>query len=39
MGEGLEDRPLTTRTLHLCVDMQNLFAPGGPWAASWMAVE
>ena len=23
--------------VHLCVDMQNLFAPGGPWATPWMA--
>jgi nicotinamidase-related amidase len=22
---------------HLRMDMQNLFAPGGPWAAPWMA--
>jgi nicotinamidase-related amidase len=22
--------------VHLCVDMQNIFAPGGPWAAPWM---
>lgn len=22
--------------VHLCVDMQNLFAPGGPWATPWM---
>jgi len=21
---------------HLCIDMQNLFAPGGPWAMPWM---
>ena len=21
---------------HLCIDMQNLFAPGGPWATPWM---
>jgi nicotinamidase-related amidase len=27
--------PLTDRTAHLCVDMQLMFAPGGPWAASW----
>jgi nicotinamidase-related amidase len=23
-------------TVHLCIDMQNLFAPGGPWATPWM---
>lgn len=22
--------------VHLCVDVQNLFAPGGPWATPWM---
>src|SRR5436190_20639273 len=22
--------------IHLCIDMQRLFAPGGPWAAPWM---
>jgi nicotinamidase-related amidase len=28
--------PLTPRTVHLCIDMQNIFAPGGPWATPWM---
>jgi len=28
--------PLTERTVHLCVDMQRMFAPGGPWATPWM---
>ena len=22
---------------HLCVDMQNLFAPGAPWGSPWVA--
>jgi nicotinamidase-related amidase len=22
--------------VHLCIDMQRIFAPGGPWAAPWM---
>ena len=22
--------------IHLCIDMQNIFAPGGLWATSWM---
>jgi nicotinamidase-related amidase len=22
--------------IHLCIDMQNLFAPGAPWATPWM---
>lgn len=34
MGEQLPS--LTDRTIHLCVDMQRLFAPGGPWATPWM---
>lgn len=29
-------KPLTARTVHLCVDMQRLFAPGGPWPTPWM---
>jgi len=28
--------PLTARTLHLCVDMQNLFAEDTPWHTPWM---
>jgi nicotinamidase-related amidase len=28
--------PLTPRTVHLCVDMQRIFASGGLWAAPWM---
>lgn len=28
--------PLTERTVHLCIDMQLLFAPGGPWPTPWM---
>jgi len=23
-------------TIHLCIDMQRLFAPGGPWPTPWM---
>jgi nicotinamidase-related amidase len=29
-------RPLTKRTVHLCIDMQNMFSPGGPWPTPWM---
>ena len=29
--------PLTDRTVHLCVDMQNLFALDTPWHTPWMA--
>jgi nicotinamidase-related amidase len=27
--------PLPPDAVHLCMDMQNLFARGGPWAAPW----
>jgi len=27
---------LSPRTVHLCIDMQRIFAPGGLWAAPWM---
>jgi nicotinamidase-related amidase len=27
---------LPLRTVHLCIDMQRLFGPGGPWATPWM---
>ena len=27
---------LTSQSVHLCVDMQRLFAPDGPWATPWM---
>jgi hypothetical protein len=29
--ENLRFGPLTDRTVHLCVDMQNLFALETPW--------
>lgn len=29
-------QPLTDKSVHLCVDMQRLFAPGGPWPTPWM---
>jgi nicotinamidase-related amidase len=32
---GLVHGPLGENALHLCVDMQRLFAPGGPWAVPW----
>jgi nicotinamidase-related amidase len=28
--------PLTARSVHLCVDMQRLFAAEGPWPTPWM---
>jgi len=35
MASGLQE-PLTGRTVHLCVDMQRIFASEGIWAAPWM---
>jgi nicotinamidase-related amidase len=34
-AHGLVHGPLGETCLHLCVDMQRLFAPGGPWAVPW----
>lgn len=34
--ERLPFGPLTDRTVHLCVDMQNLFAEETPWHTPWM---
>lgn len=34
-AQGLVNGPLGKTVLHLCVDMQRLFAPGGPWAVPW----
>jgi len=28
--------PPGVNAAHLCIDMQNLFAPGAPWATPWM---
>jgi nicotinamidase-related amidase len=38
MPKALVSRPkgLTERSVHLCIDMQRLFAPGGPWPTPWM---
>ena len=33
---GLRFGALGEETLHLCVDMQNLFATGSEWATPWM---
>jgi len=35
--EALRFGPLTDRTVHLCIDMQNLFALETPWHTPWMA--
>jgi len=34
---GLRFGPLTARSRHLCIDMQNLFAEPTPWHTPWMA--
>ena len=34
-ARGLVHGPLGETSLHLCVDMQRLFAPEGPWAVPW----
>lgn len=36
MGKGLFPYPLSAKTVHLCLDMQRIFAPGGSWATPWM---
>lgn len=36
MAAGLIYGPLDAGTIHLCVDMQRLFAEGSPWATPWM---
>lgn len=33
---GLAYGPLDAGCVHLCVDMQHLFADGSPWATPWM---
>ena len=32
----LRDAPLPDSAVHLCIDMQRLFAPGTDWALDWM---
>ena len=34
--EALPFDPLTDRTAHICVDMQNVFAEETPWHTPWM---
>jgi len=36
MGSRLR-APISPGAVHLCIDMQNLFMPGAPWATPWMA--
>jgi nicotinamidase-related amidase len=35
-NDALPHGPLPPRTIHLCVDMQNLFSDGSPWNTPWM---
>ena len=35
--ETLRFGPLTSRTAHLCIDMQNMFAEATPWYTPWMS--
>ncbi|MFC7705131.1 cysteine hydrolase [Plastorhodobacter daqingensis] len=37
MTSGLRFGPLGHEALHLCIDMQQLFDRGAPWAMPWMA--
>ena len=37
MADDLQPCPLTPKTVHLCVDMQQLFSEDGPWPTPWMA--
>ena len=36
MSDGLQFGPLSGRTVHLCIDMQRLFADDTPWTTPWM---
>jgi nicotinamidase-related amidase len=33
---AVSSRLVTARAIHLCVDMQRLFAPQGPWPTPWL---
>jgi nicotinamidase-related amidase len=35
MADGFSET-LTSRTVHLCIDMQRIFSSEGPWATPWM---
>ncbi len=36
MAHSLHPYPFTSRTVHLCMDMQRLFSHEGPWPTPWM---
>jgi nicotinamidase-related amidase len=37
MAESLLHGPIGPSAVHLCIDMQRLLAPEGPWPTPWMA--
>lgn len=37
MGAFLEYGPLTKQTVHLCIDMQEVYAQDTPWHTPWMS--
>ena len=36
MRDGKSEVAEIRDAVHLCIDMQNIFAPGGLWATPWM---
>jgi nicotinamidase-related amidase len=36
LARTLHQYPLTSKTVHLCVDMQRIFSAEGPWPTPWM---
>jgi nicotinamidase-related amidase len=36
MASALLSHSLTDKSVHLCIDMQGIFAAGGPWETPWM---
>jgi nicotinamidase-related amidase len=36
LAKDLHQYPLTSKIVHLCVDMQRLFSAEGPWPTPWM---
>lgn len=35
-GAGYALPSLTSRTAHICIDMQRMFSPEGPWSTPWL---
>jgi nicotinamidase-related amidase len=36
MNKAKLETTLTPASVHLCIDMQNVYAPGAPWATPWL---